>query len=106
VVNSTAYFEKAGFEARVSHRYRSDFLAEVAAISATRDLRTAESESIIDAQIGYRFQGGALEGLNVYIQGNNLTDEPFITFDNGDVRYVRDYQSYGRTFAIGANYSF
>jgi iron complex outermembrane receptor protein len=106
VVNSTAYFEKAGFEARVSHRYRSDFLAEVAAISATRDLRFAESESIIDAQIGYRFQGGALEGLNVYIQGNNLTDEPFITFDNEDVRYVRDFQSYGRTFGIGANYSF
>lgn len=106
VVNSTVYFEKAGFEARVSHRYRSDFLAEVAAISATRDLRTAKAESIIDAQIGYRFGGGALEGLSIYVQGTNLTDEPFITFDNGDERFVRDYQSYGRTYSVGANFKF
>lgn len=106
VVNSTVYFERAGFEARVSHRYRGKFLAEVAAISATRDLRTADAESIIDAQIGYRFSSGRLNGLNVYVQGNNLTDEPFITFDNGDTRFVRDYQSYGRTYAIGANFKF
>jgi iron complex outermembrane receptor protein len=106
VVNSTVYFEKAGFEARVSHRYRGDFLAEVAAISATRDLRTADAESIIDAQIGYRFSSGALNGLSIYFQGNNLTDEPFITFDNGDIRFVRDYQSYGRTYAVGANFRF
>lgn len=106
VVNSTVYFERAGFEARVSHRYRGKFLAEVAAISATRDLRTADAESIIDAQIGYRFSSGRLNGLNVYVQGNNLTDEPFITFDNNDTRYVRDYQSYGRTYSIGANFKF
>lgn len=106
VVNTTVYFEKAGFEARVSHRYRSDFLAEVAAISATRDLRFAKAESIIDAQIGYRFTGGALNGLNIYVQGNNLTDEPFVTFDNGDERLVRDFQSYGRTYSIGANFKF
>jgi len=59
IANTTLYFETHGFEARVSHRYRSEFLAEVAAISATRDVRTAAAESIIDAQIGYRFGGGA-----------------------------------------------
>ena len=106
VVNSTVYFEKGGFEARASHRYRSDFLAEVAAISATRDLRFANAESIIDAQIGYRFSGGALNGMSIYVQGNNLTDEPFITYDGGDIRLVRDYQSYGRTYAVGVNFRF
>ncbi|MFZ5617718.1 MAG: TonB-dependent receptor [Pseudomonadota bacterium] len=106
IANTSVYFERGGFEARVSHRYRSDFLAEVSGISATRILRTAKSESIIDAQVGYRFGSGALEGLNVYVQGNNLTDEPFVTFDNGDARQVIDYQSYGRTYLVGLNYKF
>ncbi|MCH4893809.1 TonB-dependent receptor [Sphingomonas sp. SFZ2018-12] len=105
VVNSTVYFERWGFEARASHRYRSSFLAEVQGISATRNLRTARAESIIDAQVGYRFKSGALEGLALTIQGLNLTDEPFITFQN-DSRAVITNESYGRTFLFGATYSF
>jgi iron complex outermembrane receptor protein len=110
VVNSTAYFEMGGFEARVSHRYRSSFLAEVAAISATRSFRSAQGESIIDAQIGYQFKSGALEGLRITAQGLNLTDEPFVT--NGftgiqsDPRQVIDHQRFGRTYLIGASYAF
>lgn len=111
VVNSTAYFEAGGFEARVSHRYRSEFLAEVAAISATRSFRNAQPESIIDAQIGYQFQSGALEGLRITAQGLNLTDEPFITngFDsslNNDTRQLIDHQRFGRTYLIGASMTF
>ena len=105
VVNSTVYFEKAGFEARVSHRYRTSFLGELAAISATRTFRNSRSESIIDAQVGYAFSG-ALEGLRVTAQGLNLTDEPFETFQGGDDRQIIDSQSFGRTYLIGASYSF
>lgn len=106
VVNSTVYFQKNGFEARVSHRWRTEFLGEVAAISATRTFRTAQAESIIDAQIGYQFQSGALEGLRITVQGLNLTDEPFITYQGGDPRQIIDHQSFGRTYLIGASYSF
>lgn len=106
VVNSTLYFERAGFEARVSHRFRSDFLAEVSAISAQRTFRTANGESIIDAQVGYTFQNGPLEGVRLTAQGLNLTDEPFITFQNGDRRQIIDHQSFGRTYLVGASISF
>ncbi len=107
VVNSTVYFERSGFEARVSHRFRTRFLGEVAAISATRDFRTSRPESIIDAQIGYAFSG-TLEGLRVTAQGLNLTDEPFETVvgDGSDDRLLIDSQSFGRTYLIGASYSF
>lgn len=107
VVNSTVYFEKAGFEARVSHRYRTKFLGELAAISATRTFRTSRSESIIDAQIGYAFSG-ALEGLRVTAQGLNLTDEPFETVqgDGADDRQLIDSQSFGRTYLVGASFTF
>ncbi|MFZ5610335.1 MAG: TonB-dependent receptor [Pseudomonadota bacterium] len=106
VVNTTAYYEKSGFQARLSHRYRTDFLAEVSGISATRILRSAKGESIFDAQIGYAFQEGVLEGLSIVLQAYNLTNEPFITFQEPDPRLVIDQQRYGRTYLIGASYTF
>jgi len=106
VVNSTLYFEKHGFQARVSHRYRDEFLSEVFGVSATRVQRQAKEESIIDAQIGYSFEHGPLEGLTITLQGNNLTDEPFTTFESFDQRLIIDRQKFGRNFLIGASYRF
>ena len=74
-------------------------------ISSTRNLRTAQSESIVDAQIGYRFQSGTLEGLSLSLQGLNLTDEPFVTFLDRPDQVITN-ESYGRTFLLGATYSF
>ena len=107
VANGTLFFEKGGFNVRGSVRYRSTFVGEVSGFAANRVRRRAAPETIIDAQIGYDFQPGtALEGLSLYIQGQNLTDEPFITTNPGDVRQGIDYQSYGRRFLAGFNYKF
>jgi len=107
VANGTAYFEKWGFNARASVRYRSTFIGEVSGFAANRVRRRAASETIVDAQIGYDFQeGSALQGLSLYLQGQNLTDEPFITANPGDPRQIIDYQSYGRRFLAGFTYKF
>jgi len=106
VVNSTLYYEKNGFQARVSGRYRSSFLAEVSGLSLARDLIEARGEFLVDAQIGYEFQEGPLDGLSILLQGNNLTNEPFRTYYNGDIRQTRDYQEYGRNIMLGATYKF
>ncbi|MEZ5681815.1 MAG: TonB-dependent receptor [Erythrobacter sp.] len=107
VANGTVYFEKWGFNARTSIRYRSTFVGEVSGFAANRVRRRAAPETIIDAQIGYDFQdGSALEGLSIFVQGQNLTDEPFVTTNPGDERQVIDYQTYGRRFMAGFNYKF
>lgn len=106
IYNLTLYYERGGFESRISSRYRSDFLGEIAGFGAGRELRTVQGETVVDAQIGYRFDDGALEGLAVRAQVYNLTDEEFRTFEGGDSRRVIDYQRYGRTFLIGASYRF
>ncbi len=106
VGNLTVYYENNGFQARVSNRYRSDFLGEVAGFGNGRTLRSVAAENIVDAQIGYEFQSGPLEGLSALAQVNNLTDEPFKTFQNGDERQTIDFQRYGRTFLFGLNYRF
>ncbi len=107
VANAEVYFEKAGFQSKVSYRYRSGFLGEVAGLSANPDFRKAKSEGILDAQIGYEFQpGSALAGLSVLLQAKNLTDRPFVTYANNDPRQVIDYQRYGRDYYIGLSYKF
>jgi iron complex outermembrane receptor protein len=104
--SGTVYFEKYGFQARVNYRYRSSFLAEVAGLSANPTYRTARSEGILDAQIGYDFQNGFLKGFSILAQAKNLTDRPFVTYQNNDQRQVIDYQRYGRDYYVGITYKF
>ena len=107
VANATAYYEKYGFNVRASVRHRSTFVGEVSGFAANRVRRRAAPETIVDGQIGYDFQPStALEGLSLYLQGQNLTDEPFKTYNPGDTNQVIDYQSYGRRFLAGFTYKF
>ncbi|MEZ9197718.1 TonB-dependent receptor [Shewanella sp. 10N.286.54.B9] len=106
VYNLTFYYENSGFSARVVGRYRSEFLGEVSGFDAGRSFRYNEPETIVDAQISYRFQEGTLEGLTLLLQANNLTDEPFVTTEEGDEMRVIDYQRYGTNYAFGASYQF
>lgn len=106
VANLTVYYEKNGFSFRISDRYRSKFLGEVSGFGNGRNYRMVKGESVVDSQIGYTFNDGPMEGLSVLAQVNNLTDEPFTTYQNNDPRQVIDYQRYGRTYLIGLNYKF
>nr|WP_315458075.1 TonB-dependent receptor [uncultured Sphingorhabdus sp.] len=106
VANGTAYFEKWGFNARGSVRYRSTFLGDFTGFGGSPTRRTALAEMIVDAQIGYDFQeGSSLQGLSLYLQGQNLTDERFASV-GASRNQVIDYQIYGRRFLAGFNYKF
>ena len=104
VTNITLYYERHGFSARVSRNFRSEFLGEVAGFGASRTLRSIASEELLDAQVNYSFETGRLEGVTLYAQGTNLTDEPFYSYLNGNERLVKDYQVYGRTLFVGLSY--
>ena len=104
--SGTAYFEKNGFQARATYRWRDSFLAELAGLSANPEFRTGKAEGVLDAQIGYEFQSGPLTGLSILAQAKNLTDAPFITTEAGDTRLVREYQRYGRDYYLGITYKF
>jgi iron complex outermembrane receptor protein len=109
VLNTTLYYENSGFEARVSSRYRSDFLGEISGLSMSRQTVNVNGELVVDAQLAYHFDENnyaPLDGLSLLFQVTNLTDEPFSTYHNGDARQVKDYQVYGRNFMAGFNYKF
>ncbi len=106
VANGTAFFEKWGFNARGSVRYRSTFLGDFTGFGGSPTRRTALAEMIVDGQIGYDFQeGSTLQGLSVYVQGQNLTDERFAAI-GASRNQVIDYQIYGRRFLAGFTFKF
>ncbi|OJF68088.1 TonB-dependent receptor [Alteromonas sp. V450] len=105
----TAFYESNGLELRVSATKRDAFATETRATSLS--LAQIEDNGVkqIDAQIGYDFSGSGidyLEGLRVTLQGQNLTDEPTVRVNPGDSRQITEYQSYGRNFLLGFNYTF
>jgi iron complex outermembrane receptor protein len=107
ILNSTLYFEKYGFSARISNRYRGDFLGEIPLFDATLSYNNVHAESLVDAQIGYTFQGGSLEGASISLSGTNLTDEPFVTNALDQPPYnFNKYQKYGATYALTLSYVF
>ncbi|WP_240309355.1 MULTISPECIES: TonB-dependent receptor [Sphingomonas] len=108
VANGTLFFEKWGFNARGSVRYRSSFLGDFTGFGGSPTRRTALGETIIDAQVGYDFgEGSMLKGLSLYLQGQNLTDERFESVANtANPLTVIDHQTYGRRYLAGFTYKF
>lgn len=106
VGNGTLYYQHDGFEARISDSYRSSFLGEVQGISATRILQTIQGGSTYDAQVSYTIPYGRFKGLTLLLQGSNLTDKRFVTYQNNDPRQVLTWEDYGRRYELGISYKF
>lgn len=106
VYNFTAYYERSGFEARVSQRRRSDFIGEIGNFNGNRSLRYVVGENVTDAQVSYTFSdSSALRGLTLLLQGSNLTNEPYRTYAGSKDRPL-EYIEWGRTYMLGVNYKF
>ncbi|MBA5638092.1 TonB-dependent receptor [Duganella sp. LX20W] len=105
VTNLTAYYEKNGFETRISQRKRSDFVGEISNFANSRTLRYVVGENVVDFQVGYTFNEGTYKGLGLLLQVNNLTNSAYETY-TGTRSQQLEYQKYGRTILMGANYKF
>lgn len=103
----TFYYEKNGFQARASMRKRDDFKGDVYGLGFSTSQVDILGETIWDAQIGYDFgEAGVkgLEGLSIFFQAQNLTEEPFTSLQGDNALQVRDYQDYGSTYLLGFSY--
>jgi iron complex outermembrane receptor protein len=105
VWNATLYYEKYGFGVRIATRYRSEYIGEVTNFANERGLRFVDDEMLTDAQVGYAFGEGRLDGLQLLFQVNNVTNEPYIAYSVNKSRLL-DFQEYGTQYLVGANYRF
>ena len=104
----TLYYERGGFQARVSWTKRDDFRTEFPGLSLALTSTVDQGAEIIDAQIGFDFGLAGIEqldGLFISLQGQNLTDEDTLQ-TTGDAREVLKYQTFGANYLLNVNYKF
>ena len=115
VANFTVYYERQGFSARLSQRYRSSNRQYITTfgppnpggdVNPNGGFSVAQPESVLDAQVSYTFGSGPMEGLSIFAQAYNLNNEPLVTYNNDDPRQVINYQTYGASYSLGASYKF
>ncbi|ESQ86074.1 hypothetical protein AEAC466_02480 [Asticcacaulis sp. AC466] len=113
VANVTGYYEKGGFSARVSYRYRSEFLGEAYALYANRAVTRILADKQVDGQISYQMQDGPLKGVTFLLQGYNLANSNYQTqlkvSENRAAdgsSFPENYEEYGRTILFGVSYRF
>ncbi|WP_334178245.1 TonB-dependent receptor [Pseudoxanthomonas sp.] len=109
VANATLYYEKHGFSARVSQRYRDKYRGEYSSLFGQRVYRYTLSERTVDLQLGYDFpESSRLSGLSILFQVNNVNNEPFRTeVSSGthpDLFFPEEYTEYGRQYMLGFRY--
>ncbi len=109
------FYEKNGIRAKLAARHRAGFLSEVQNFDGSLSGADAQSETILDAQIGYTFEkaDGFLNGVQILAEVFNLTNEPFVTqndlFDAGGNNvgtFPSRHEIYGRTFNFTIRKSF
>ncbi|MEO1303768.1 MAG: TonB-dependent receptor [Pseudomonadota bacterium] len=103
VWSADVYYENFGWKARLSARYRDGFLSEVQQFDGTLSGAQALEETIVDAQIGYEWEEGPLEGFSINLEAYNLTDEPFVTENvtaDPTVTYPSRHELYGTTYNL------
>lgn len=110
VFNATLFYEKYGFAARISQRYRDPYRGEYSSLFGQRQYRNTLSERTVDLQLSYDFpETTALKGLSVMFQVNNLTNEPFRTevseaTNSTGLFLPEEYTEYGRQYLLGFTY--
>jgi iron complex outermembrane recepter protein len=111
VANGTIYYERNGFSARLSERYRDDYRGEYAYLFGQRQYRYTLPERQLDLQLSYDFQENTtLHGLSLLAQVYNLNDSPFRTTvtnstDPARLSFPEEYTEYGRQYLLGFRYS-
>ncbi len=116
VYNLTGYFEKNGFQARASYKYRSAYKGEVVALFTNLAYTEILPDRQLDAQIGYTFQeGSSLAGLGLQLQVNNVLDSPYRTrlgLDSSGTHTAsgaalpETFEKYGRQYMLGVSYKY
>jgi len=103
VWNATFYYENSGFAARIATNARSKYIGEITNFSNDRTFQYVKGNQITDFQTSYEWQEGRMKGFMVLFQINNLTNEPYVSYQQTEARII-DYQTYGKQFLLGFNY--
>ena len=99
------YYEKHGLQVALAAYKRSSFIGQILDYRSDSQFTFIKGETIADAQVSYEIQKGWLKGVSLFLQGHNLTNEPFRQYTT-DPNVFTNTVTYGRTYSVGANVKF
>jgi len=105
--NASIFYEDRGFSARITYRYRSEWLdeTETGAVFGLSGGVYWAPQMRLDASIRYDLEELTGQKASIFVDFNNISDE-------SDMRYtsapwnVNQVESFGRAFTAGLRYSF
>lgn len=97
--NFTLFYSYGAFETRLSTTYQDSFVGETRNVNLQPIVYAPET--LLDYQASYKFDNG----VDVIFSVTNLTNEPNRSY-MFDEELTRTLQWFGRTFYVGANYTF
>ncbi|WP_039912611.1 TonB-dependent receptor [Cellvibrio mixtus] len=97
--NFTLFYSYGAFETRLSTTYQDSFVGETRNVNLQPIVYAPET--LLDYQASYKFDNG----IDVIFSVTNLTNEPNRSY-MFDEELTRTLQWFGRTFYVGANYTF
>lgn len=98
----TFFFENYGFYAGLTYNYNASFLTDLNSLENVAD-------DIEQGEFGrwdFRASYAATDNFSVYLDINNLNNEPTTEFQGGDARMNTEYEYVGSTYYLGATYAF
>jgi iron complex outermembrane receptor protein len=106
VYQAQLFFEKWGVNARASLTRRTPYLGDYQLFNAQVTANLTKAQTTLDAQIGYDFKSGPLNGVSVYVQGHNLTNSKSLSYVNQDPNEINIRDQYGATYLAGVTVKF
>ena len=105
--NASIFYEDHGFSARLTYRYRSEWLdeTETGAVFNLGGGVYSAAQNRLDASVRYDLEALTGQKASIFADFNNITDE-------SDMRYtakrwnVNQVESFGRHFLAGVRYAF
>ncbi|MCF2949581.1 TonB-dependent receptor [Paraglaciecola aquimarina] len=95
IASATLWYDKNGFDARVSYNYRSEFTGINSWTPSQVNLNAAETT--VDASIGYQ----VTDNLKLTLQGQNLTNAASVNYWDNDMTKPAFNVEWGRRYLIG-----
>ena len=106
VYQAQLFFEKWGFNARASLTRRTPYLGDYQLFNAQVTANLTKAQTTLDAQVGYDFKSGPLNGVSIYVQGHNLTNSKTLSYVNQDPNEINIRDQYGATYLAGITVKF
>lgn len=100
--NLVGFYDKNGFQARIAYNWRDEFLSARGQSTGANPQYT-EAYNQIDVNVSYEVP--QLEGMQVFLEGINVTDEYIRVHGRDDRQLLGLYQG-GARWQLGARYAF